>query len=93
MFVPVLTGVVWTWQGIPGDASATPTDPTAYTLTFDDAGSVAIRADCNQGNASYEVEGSGIALSPTTMTRVACSPGSLYDRYVQSLEQVLGKNV
>jgi heat shock protein HslJ len=89
VLAPALSGVVWNLREIKGTTPATPPDPSAYTLTFDGAGSVAIRADCNQGSAGYEVDGNGLSFAPALMTRVACPPESLYDLYVQSLEAVV----
>lgn len=89
VFVPALSGVVWNLREIQGTSPATPSDPSAYTLTFDGAGSVAIRADCNHGSAGYQVDGNGLSFAPALMTRVACPPESLFNLYVQSLEAIV----
>ncbi|HEY7035486.1 MAG TPA: META domain-containing protein [Thermomicrobiales bacterium] len=87
VFVPSLTGVVWTWQELRGGAApVSPDDPGAYTLTFGDDGKVALRADCNRGFGPFAVTGSQITIGPVATTRAACPPGSLSDQFVQAIE-------
>jgi heat shock protein HslJ len=87
VFAPSLVGVTWNLQEIRGGSSpATPSDPSAYTLTFGDDGRVAVRADCNQGSGDYQVSGSQITISAVAMTRVACPPGSLFDQFTLGIE-------
>jgi para-nitrobenzyl esterase len=52
-------------------------------------GRVAVKADCNRGMTSYSVSTDRrIAFKPMAMTRAACPPGSLSDRYVKEVSRV-----
>jgi heat shock protein HslJ len=87
VFAPALTGVFWTLQSLQGGpASLSPDDPTAYTIAFGDDGRVAVRADCNRGIGAYTVDETQITIGPLALTRAACPPASLSDRFVQALE-------
>src|SRR5439155_1950553 len=51
-----LTSRTWHWQRTESDGrTVVATAPDRYTLTFQGGGRVAVRADCNRGSASYEV--------------------------------------
>ena len=90
-FAPTLEGVIWEWQRSQGgnDTEVVPDDPAKYTLAFLPDGKVAIRADCNHGTGTYTVDGDGIDLAIGAMTEVGCSPGSLGDRFVRDMDDVV----
>lgn len=50
--------------------------PDRYTLSFQGGGRVNMRADCNRGSGSYEVNGAQIKFGAVALTRMACPPGS-----------------
>lgn len=88
-----LADTAWQLQTIrqADGATQTPTDPTVYTLTFDNAGQANVQADCNRGFAPFTVDAAGtVAFGPMGMTRAMCAPGSLFDAYTQALSQVTG---
>ena len=62
-----------------------PSNPSNYTLEFQTAETVLVKADCNTGSGSYKVEGSSITFGPMAMTRMMCPPGSLDTKFLQGL--------
>ena len=73
-------GVVWQWQ------TEELEDTSDYTIEFLADGHIAIRADCNRGRASFETFGeNGLRVGPVAMTRAACPPGSLEQRFVEGV--------
>jgi heat shock protein HslJ len=85
-FAPALSGVIWQWQGgEDADGQASPDDPSRYTVLFQPDGSLAVRADCNRGFGRYAAVGDQIGLLVAGLTRAACPPESLGDRFVRDL--------
>ena len=88
-----LVGVTWQWVGLretmPAAQSVIP-DPENYTLTFNEDGTVSIKADCNVAMGSYELSGDQltITLGPTTLAE--CGPQSSYNQYLALLDQAAG---
>ena len=77
----------WQWQefqSMDGSATTVP-HPENYTLLFQADGTVRIQADCNRGSGSYSVEQAILSISPGPLTRAACPPDSLSDRYLELL--------
>jgi len=64
--------------------------PERYTLKFEGGGRVHLRADCNRGSGSYEVNGSAMKLSPIALTKMGCPAGSQDAEFVQALRRVTG---
>lgn len=71
------------------NSSATPDDPTRYTISFNDDGTVSIVADCNVASGTYTVDGSTIDIEVGPMTLVACPEGSLSDQWVNDLGEAV----
>lgn len=86
-----LTGIVWQWESlaIQGGESTTVPDPSAYTLIFNEDGTLNGTADCNQYGGSYTTENGGIqiTLGPTTMA--FCGEESLDTLFLDSLGQIV----
>jgi heat shock protein HslJ len=59
----------------------------AYTITFNPDGTIAVVADCNQGNGSYTVNGEELNISILVTTLAACPSGSLGGSFVEFLNQ------
>jgi heat shock protein HslJ len=73
-----IVGPVWQWQrtqlgGAPPVVAAA---PERYTLSFQGGGRVNVRADCNRGSGSYEVESSQVKFGAIALTKMACPAGS-----------------
>ena len=88
MEVQTPVGHVWAWQSLTGDDAIEVPSPALYTIEFTDDGMYRIKADCNTGGGQYSVEGGTLTVHPGPMTRAACGPASLGDRFVQLLGEV-----
>lgn len=79
----------WQWQRAKLDGrEVVAAAPDRYTLRFEGGGRVLLRADCNRGSGSYEVDGGAMKLSPAALTRMACPPGSQDNEFLQALSRV-----
>jgi heat shock protein HslJ len=86
-----LLGTIWQWQAFQDFADGeesrnlTVPDSSAYTLMLE-AGTAAIRADCNRVSWSYTMDGSSLRFDtrgPSTMAY--CGEASLDQRYLTLL--------
>lgn len=84
-----LVGITWQWvETVYGDDSmVTVADPTRYTLTFMDDGSLAAQVDCNRGMGSFTTDGSSLTIGPLATTRMACPEDSQANVFLQDLER------
>jgi heat shock protein HslJ len=83
-----LVGTGWAWVATEGGgATYAVDDPSRYTILFQQAGDVAVRADCNRVLGSYKGDGDALSLTLTASTKVLCPEGSQEDRFVQELSQ------
>lgn len=73
-----LVGPVWHWQGTRAADGRTirAEAPDRYTLAFQGGGRVFVRADCNRGSGSYEVNGNAMKMGPVALTKMGCPPDS-----------------
>ena len=79
-----LTATAWQWAAFTNPAQQfNVDDPENYTITFQDDGTVNIKADCNNAMGSYTIDDSSITIEVGPMTMVACPPGSLSDDFVK----------
>jgi heat shock protein HslJ len=61
-----------------------PDDRTKYTLTFEPAGALTVRLDCNRGRGTWSSPHRGrLQFSAVVMTQASCGPESLADRIVE----------
>jgi heat shock protein HslJ len=84
-----IVGPVWQWQrtqlgSAPAVVSAA---PDRYTLSFQGGGRVNVRADCNRGSSSYEVDGRQMKIGAIALTKMACPAGSQDGEFLRSLVQ------
>ena len=79
----------WQWQRakLDGGRDVVAAAPDRYTLKFEGGGRVVLRADCNRGSGSYEVNGAAMKLSPVALTKMACPSGSQDTEFVQGLSR------
>jgi heat shock protein HslJ len=87
---PLLTTGLWLWQGTQrgSDAKIVPDAPERYTLEFQAGGRVVVRADCNRGSGSYQLNGRSLTFGPLALTRAMCAPGSRDVEFLRSLAAV-----
>ncbi len=78
-----LTGQTWQWVSFTDPLEAYEVEsPESYTLTFNEDGTVAIVADCNNASGSYTDEDGALTIEIGPMTVAACAPDSRSDEYV-----------
>lgn len=83
---PTLTGVTWQWVSLADPMGETDVPmPENYTLSFQEDGTVAIKADCNNAGGTYIIDGGTITIVIGPMTLVACPPDSLSDQFLRDL--------
>jgi para-nitrobenzyl esterase len=77
----------WEWVSFITPVEQIVTDaPERYTIRFERAGRLAVRADCNRGGAPYSVPADRrITFQPIALTRMMCPSGSLSDRFAREL--------
>jgi heat shock protein HslJ len=84
---PDIIGIVWHLQEIRyiEDTIVRPYDPSKYSFTLAEDGTVTVQADCNQGKGTYILAGTSISFRNMAFTRAACPPGSHAHQYVRAL--------
>ena len=81
-----LAGVTWEWVSLIDPLGQTlASDPTRYTITFNEDGTANVVADCNTVFASYLTDGANIEIAPGAGTLMACEPGSQDQVFLNSL--------
>ena len=87
---PDVMEVTWQWESLVTPVETVKPDrPELYTVRFERTGRVSVRADCNRGSGSFTVTtGRRITFGPLALTRAACPPGSLSDRFVRDVGRV-----
>jgi heat shock protein HslJ len=89
-FPATVVGATWEWVGFVSPVEELTVDAASrYTVSFDGAGRMTVQADCNRGSGAYSVPDAGqVTLGPIGLTKMACPPGSLSDRFVGLLGRV-----
>jgi heat shock protein HslJ len=84
---PAITNVTWKLHSL--QRSNFPKidiqNPERFTVSFDDDGRAAIRADCNRCVATYELAGQDLRLRGPACTRAYCGSDSLDTEYIRGL--------
>lgn len=85
-----LVGPVWLWQRTQSrdGRSSAPDAPERYSLSFQPGGRVNLRADCNRGSGSYEINGGNMRMGPAAVTKMGCPPGSRDGEFLRDLARV-----
>ena len=85
-----LVGTTWQWvETVYGDESVVAaSDPSRYTLLFDESGQVAVTFDCNGGGGTYTVDGSSLIFGAMVSTLMACPEGSQDSVFAKDLGEV-----
>jgi len=82
-----LKNTVWRWNSLEMSAGNTTVEkPQNYQLEFMTDGKVNVLADCNRGRGTFKTEGNSLSFSGIFLTKMACPPGSLDNRFLQGLE-------
>jgi D-alanyl-D-alanine carboxypeptidase len=76
----------WQWTGFTNPVEQFEVEnPTSYTLTFNQDGTLNIVADCNNALGSYTTDGSSLTITVGPMTLAACPLDSRSDQFVTYL--------
>ena len=88
----LLTSGIWLWQGTQRgtEVKIVPDAPERYTLEFQPGGRVDVRADCNRGTGTYQLNGRSLRFGPLALTRAMCAPGSRDVDFLRDLAAVSG---
>lgn len=73
-----LVGTSWQWEQsiYERDMTLMVDDPSRYTITLHEDGTVAVKLDCNNGSSSYRLDGTRLTFGPITSTRMGCPADS-----------------
>ena len=92
-----IVGHVYYWlrTELPDGSTVDVPTPSYYTITFNEDGTLAGVADCNNYTGTFTAQGGELGNGPLTieilaMTLAACPEGSLGTTFTQSLAQVEG---
>lgn len=85
-----LTNIPWQWVSTtdPVQGTVAVNDPSRYVILFSDDNTAFIKADCNNAQATYVVDGGNISIAPGPMTMMACPEDSLDTAFLQQLSSV-----
>jgi heat shock protein HslJ len=84
--VDLLWSNPWQWIAFTSPVEQIQIDnPENYTLTFQQDGTLNVKADCNNAMGSYSVDGNSLTIDIGPMTKAACPPESLSDDFVKYL--------
>jgi len=87
-----IVGIIWNWEQFQDTAEQNDIVvpyPPAYQLELLPDGNFRAKADCNLVSGTYTLDGASLTLGlgPTTMAE--CGPGSLYNKYLRLLGDVV----
>jgi heat shock protein HslJ len=88
---PQLAGTAWRWTRFVSPLEDfVVAEPERYTLAFDAAGRIALRADCNRGSAGVAFpEPGALRVGAMALTRARCPPDSLGDRFARDVARAV----
>ena len=85
-----LTSTPWEWVSTtdPVNGTVAVNDPSRYVILFNEDGTAYIKADCNNVQATYVVDGNNISIAAGPSTMMACPADTLDSVFLQQLSQV-----
>jgi len=91
----LLVGVEWRWVRFvdPLAGAIDIPEPERYTVTFDDAGVVHVRADCKEGQGAYMADRAELIVRILRTTEDDCGEASLADEFVDNVNSASGFRV
>jgi heat shock protein HslJ len=85
----MVAGIVanpWQWTSFSRtDEEITVEDPASYTVTFNEDGTLDIKADCNDATGAYVLDGANITMEIGPATLAACAGDSRSEQFLQLL--------
>jgi len=93
-----LTGRTWqlssVTEKVPAFQGVVPSsDQSRYTIKFNEDGTAAIKADCNNVAATYTTQEKNITIIPGPSTLAACPDDSLGDKFIAGLSSATTYNI
>ena len=89
----LLVGTTWQWIDLAqANTAEAVTPPEAYTIIFNDDGSVNIQADCNSAFGTYTADAGSITITVGGVTRAMCPPESRSQQFLDLLGTVTTYN-
>jgi D-alanyl-D-alanine carboxypeptidase len=83
---PALTANPWQWVGFTSPAEQFKLDqPQNYLVTFQNDGTVAIKADCNNASGAYTADAGSMTIKVGPATMAACPDKSRSEQFVKFL--------
>lgn len=82
---PSLTGITWEWRQFVDERHEVNLFVDTHSITFEDDGRYAGRADCNRVAGAFTFDGNSISILPGPSTLAACPPGSLSEVFLAHL--------
>jgi D-alanyl-D-alanine carboxypeptidase len=83
---PSLTTNPWQWVGFTSPVEQFKLDqPENYLVAFQEDGTVAVKADCNDAGGSYTADDSSLTIKVGPTTMAACPAGSRDEQFVKLL--------
>ena len=88
--IPVEILATWQLQEfiLDGGTTTKVDDPAKYTVEFKNDGNAHVKADCNNCNGSYFVDGMNLSFGAMACTLAACPPGSFDAQFTGALSTV-----
>jgi heat shock protein HslJ len=86
-----IQGIVWQWLNVTNKTTSETTtvpNPENYTITFNEDGTIAGKADCNNFSGTYSQE-NGLTITLGASTMAFCGEDSLDQQYLQLLGSVV----
>ncbi len=76
------------WVARSGSQSISVPSPDRYTIKFNQNGTYALRADCNNGTGNFTANATKVKINPANLTKTYCGDASLDKTYTAGLGQV-----
>lgn len=82
-----LVGPLWKWEKtlMNDGAITTASDSSKFTVTFTDANTYNMQADCNRVNGAYEASESAITIKPGASTKAFCGENSQDQAFLRDM--------
>lgn len=81
------------WIARSGSQSITVPSPDRYTIAFNQNGTYALRADCNNGTGNFTANATSVKINPANLTKTYCGDASLDKTYTAGLGQATSYQV
>lgn len=89
-----ITDLFWQWESFSGpDGQLEVEAPAQYGITFNENGTISVKADCNRATGEYSIEGEKLNISIGPSTLAYCPAESRSDQFLELLGRAAGHSV